>query len=85
MCCKRWKILISSLINEDATTDCEIECQLMTVATGRRFRMLNVNDRERQKSGRLISSRHRIVSLTVNGLDEDDAEESIGQEKNARV
>jgi len=57
----------------------------MTVATDRRFRMLNVNDRERQKSGHLISSRHHVVSLTVNGLDEEDVEENIEQEKNAHV
>lgn len=85
MYCKRWKILISSLINQYATTDCEIKYRLMTVATDRQFRMLNVNDHERQKSGCLISSRHHVVSLTVNGLDEDDVEESIEQEKNPRV
>lgn len=85
MYCKRWKILISSLINQYETTECEIKYRLMTVGTDHRFRMLNVNDRERQKSGRLISSRRRVVSLTVNGLDEDDVEESIGQEKNARI
>jgi len=55
------------------------------VATDRRFRMLNVNDRERQKSGHLISSRHHVVSLTVNGLNEEDVEENIEQEKNAHV
>jgi len=41
--------------------------------------------RERRKSGHLISSRHRVVSLTVNGLDKKDVEENIEQEKNARV
>lgn len=65
MYCERWKISIWSLIDRDARTDCEIKCRLMTVVTSRRFRMLNVNDREGQKSGRLISSRHLVVSLTV--------------------
>lgn len=85
MYCERWNILISLLIVQHATTNCEIECQLMIMVMGRRFQMLNVNDRERQKSGHLISPRHRVVSLTVNRLDEDDVEESIGQEKNARI